>query len=132
MWNIANQSFGFVLTFSGKPDAAELAAWHQESKLRLAGQLPSGWGLVVDMRALQPLEPDAQVVMAQGQLEYKRHGMTRVAVVVQDAVAIMQFRRIGRGTGVDKVERFINAASTPQWQSVAKQWVTAGVEPPTS
>ncbi len=130
MWNISNQSFGFVLTFSGKPDAAELTAWLEESKLRLSQRLPAIWGIVGDMRELQPLDPGAQAVMSAGQMEYKRHGMSRAAVVLVDPVAIMQFRRLGRGTGVDSIERFINAVNTPNWQSAAKQWVVAGTEPP--
>ena len=130
MWNVSTQSFGFVLTFEGSPSAAELEDWIVESKNRLAGPLPAGWGLVVDMRSLKPLAADAQAVMAKGQLEYKNKGMTRVAVVMTDAIAIMQFRRLGRGTGVDKVERFVNSETTPNWQSVAKAWVVSGTEPP--
>src|SRR2546426_866903 len=108
MWNISDQSFGFVLTFAGRPDATQLAAWVEESKRRLTRPLPAQWGLVVDMCELQALDSAAQDVMAEGQRLFKQRGMSRVAVVVKDAITVLQFRRLGRGTGVDSIERFIN------------------------
>jgi len=130
MWNISTQPFGFVITFSGQLDAANLQAWIDESRQRLAQPLPSDWGLIVDMRDLAPLTNDAQLLMTEGQSEYKKRGMSRVAVVLTDAITTLQFRRLGRSSGVASIERFINAASTPNWKIIAKQWVADGIEPP--
>ena len=130
MWKISSQPFGFVLTFSGKLDTLSLQAWIDEAKQRLAEPLPENWGIIVDMRKLLPLDDDAQLLMTQGQKEFKSRGMSRVAVVLVDAITILQFRRLGRSSGVAPLERFINAQSTPNWQAVAKQWVVDGIESP--
>jgi hypothetical protein len=130
MWKISRQSFGFVLTFSDKPDVAELTEWLQESRRQLSLALPDGWGLVVDMREMKPLGSGAQRVMTDGQKYYKERGMVRVAVVLNDPIAVLQFRRLARVSGVDKLERFISVAATPNWQVTAKRWVADGLEPP--
>lgn len=130
MWNIARQSFGFVLTFEGSIQPAEMQAWVAEARKQLAAPLPASWGVVVDMRGLQPLSAEAQRLMVEGQVEFKQRGMKRSAVALKDAVTTIQFRRLARESGIDAWERYINVELTPQWQSAAKQWIVDGTEPP--
>lgn len=129
MWNIARQSFGFVLTFEGALTPADLQAWRAQALRELAKLPPPGWGVVVDMRQLQPLSSEAQAVMVDGQQAFKKAGMKRSAVALNDAVATMQFRRLARQSGIDAWERYINVAETPGWQAAAKRWVVEGAEP---
>lgn len=130
MWQINPQSFGFVLTFSGRIDPAEMQAWAEAARRQLAGPLPPDWGVVVDMRTLEPLSAEAQQVMVEGQKAFKQRGMKRSAVALKDAVTTLQFRRLARSSGIDAWERYINVAQVVQWQHAAKQWVAAGIEPP--
>lgn len=129
MWNIARPSFGFVLTFEGSIEAAEMAQWVAAARRELSNPLPPGWGVVVDMRELLPLRQDAQAKLIEGQKLFKQQGMTRSAVALKDAVTTMQFRRLARSSGIDAWERYIDTSALPQWQSAAKQWVVSGIEP---
>jgi len=130
MFKIAKQSFGFVLTFAGKIDAKEMQEWVNATRKELAAPLPDVWGVIVDMRELQPLAVDVQTVMVEGQKLFKQRGMKRSAVALKDAVTTMQFRRLARESGIDAWERYINVEETQNWQSAAKQWITDAVEPP--
>lgn len=129
MWNISRQSFGFVLTFDGSLGADELRQWQAQSRAELKTPPSGTWGVVVDMRTLQPLSAEAQAVMVQGQQLYRAAGMKRSAVVLNDPVATMQFRRLARESGIDAWERYINAGTTTNWQTVAKRWVVEAAEP---
>jgi hypothetical protein len=67
MWKISPQPFGFVLTFSGRIEPDEMRDWVSEARRQLNGALPPGWGVVVDMRELEPLSAATQAVMVEGQ-----------------------------------------------------------------
>lgn len=129
MWNISRQSFGFVLSFKGSIELAEMGQWVAAAKVELLNPLPTGWGVVVDMRELLPLRQDAQAMLIEGQKLFKQHGMTRSAVALKDAVTTMQFRRLARTSGIDAWERYIDTSAILQWQTAAKQWVVSGIEP---
>lgn len=129
MWNISRQSFGFVLTFSGILQQDDLRQWQNQVRQELKAPPPGTWGVVVDMRTLSPLSEEAQKLMVDGQQLFLKAGMKRSAVALNDAVVTMQFRRLARQSGIDAWERYVNAAATPNWQSVAKRWIVEAVEP---
>lgn len=129
MWNISRQSFGFVLTFKGSIELAEMGQWVAAAQRELSSPLPAGWGVIVDMRELLPLRQDAQAMLIEGQKSFKQQGMTRSSVALKDAVTTMQFRRLARTSGIDAWERYIDTSALPQWQTAAKQWVVSGIEP---
>lgn len=130
MWKISAQSFGFVLTFSGRIEPDEMHEWVMEAQRQLRGPLPANWGVIVDMRELEPLSPASQAVMVEGQKAFKQRGMQRSAVALKDAVTTIQFRRLARESGIDAWERYLNVQQLSAWQTTAKQWITMGVEPP--
>ncbi len=130
MWNIQRPSFGFVLTLSGKIDVSEVKSFGAKATEELAKPLPAGWGVVVDMRELSPLDPAAQDALVNVQKSFKARGMTRSVVVLNDPIATLQLRRLARSSGIDQWERYINAGALTDWQSTAKQWVTSATEPP--
>lgn len=130
MWKISAQSFGFVLTFSGRIEPDEMREWVMEAHRQLKGPMPANWGVIVDMRELEPLSPASQAVMVEGQKAFKQRGMLRSAVALKDAVTTIQFRRLARESGIDAWERYLNVQQVSAWQAAAKQWVTSGTEPP--
>jgi anti-anti-sigma regulatory factor len=130
MWKIQRPSFGFVLSLGGKLDAAEVKVFGASARDELAKPLPDGWGVVVDMREMSPLDAPAQEALVDVQKSFKARGMVRSVVILNDAITTMQQRRLARTSGIDKWERYINASAVSDWQSAAKHWVASGAEPP--
>jgi hypothetical protein len=117
----------YKLTFNGFIDANEMKLWVEESKRALT-MAPKEFGVFVDMRGLQPLSKDAQVYMQEGQRLYKKKGMIRSVVILGNALTTMQFRRIGKETGISQWERYINYSSTPDWEKLGMDWIIKGIE----
>ncbi|MBI5091729.1 MAG: hypothetical protein HZB26_04700 [Candidatus Hydrogenedentes bacterium] len=127
MYKIEKKSSGYLLTFGGFIDAAEMQRWLDESKQVLTtAQAP--YGVIVDMRTLKPLAPDVQTIMVTGQGLYKEKGMQRSAVVLNDAVTTIQFKRLAQQSGIYAFERYIDASATPEWAKVAVAWVRDAVD----
>jgi hypothetical protein len=130
MHNISKQSYGYQLIFGGKIDLAEMNRWQDESRRALIGA-PKSFGVLIDMRELHPgdLAADAQPVMVNGQLMYRKAGMERSCVILQSATVTMQFQRLARESGIDAYERYISAAAHPDWQARALGWIERKVDP---
>jgi hypothetical protein len=131
MYTITQTKFGFKLTFGGFIQNPELEGWLADSEKALT-RAAGPFGVFVDMRALKPLPRQAQETMVAGQLLYKRAGMTRSVVVLNDGVTLMQFRRLAKQSGIDAWERYVDASTTPNWEQVALMWLLDGVDPDTS
>jgi hypothetical protein len=101
--------------------------WSKEAARQLLHQVGQ-FGVLVDMRHLEPLPADAQQHLQAGQRLFKTKGMQRSAVVLQDAIIALQFKRIARETGIDQCQRYIDASS-PGWEMKANGWITAGLDP---
>ena len=80
MYRIEKGRHGFTLTFGGTIYAEELNLWFKESETALAGQ-NGPFGVIVDMRDLLPLGPDARAIILKGQCLFKNSGLQRSAVV---------------------------------------------------
>ena len=128
MYKIEKRSSGYLLTFGGSIDAAEMQRWYDESEQQLASA-PSSYGVIVDMRTLAPLLPEAQKIMVQGQGLYKSKGMQRSAVILDNPIATLQFQRLAKESGIDAYERYIDASNTPEAATVAVAWVKDGKDP---
>ena len=128
MYKIEKRPSGFVLTFSGSMEAAEMKRWYDESieTLKLS---PSDFGVIVDMRSLAPLKQDAQVLMIKGQQAYKLKGMKRSCVVVNDATTMIQFKRLAKESGIYAYERYLDGSKTADWSAIAVKWVKDGIDP---
>ena len=129
MYKIEKQQAGFVLTFSGKIDAAEMQRWVNDSKIKLQGDLPPDFGVIIIMKDLQPLDQAASELMKQGQRLFKEAGMKRSAVILNDQKIVDQFKLIAIQTGIYSTERYINASSTPDYKDKAIKWVSKGIDP---
>jgi hypothetical protein len=128
MYRIEKRPSGFLLTFGGFITVAEMEQWCRECEQAL-GTVTAPFGVVVDMRTLTPLVSDAQQLMIKGQALFKGKGMRRSAVVVENAITAVQFKRLAKESGIYAWERYIDASAVPDWESVAVQWVKDGIDP---
>lgn len=128
MFRIEKKPWGFHLTFGGQILKPEMEKWKKESEQALTGQVGS-FGVLIDMRTLKPLAPDAQEVMVSGQQVYKKAGMVRSAVILEDVITTMQFKRLAQTSGIYQWERYFSAAQTPNWEPMAVAWVKDGTDP---
>lgn len=128
MYSIERKEYGYRLVFGDIISAAEMKAWLDESKVILQTSTAS-FGVFVDMRTLVPLRRDAQPFMAEGQKLYRRSGMVRSVVILDNAATTMQFRRMARETGIADWERYIDAGSVDNWEELGLAWIENAVEP---
>ncbi|MGA3345964.1 MAG: hypothetical protein ABSC76_13955 [Terracidiphilus sp.] len=130
MYKITKEKFGYFLTFGGNIDLVEMNRWREECKAALIGA-PKTFGVLIDMRTLRPgaVAPDAQAVMVEGQGLFKKAGMERSCVILESAVVTMQFVRLARQSGIYSFERYINAASHPDWHKKALGWIENKIDP---
>lgn len=128
MYLIQRAGYGYHLTFGGFVDGDEMQGWLEESQRELA-EAPDTFGVVVDMRTLMPLHPDAQQLMERGQALYRQAGMERSAVILNHPVTTIQFQRLAQQSGIYEWERYIDASSDPEWEKMALNWVQRGQEP---
>ncbi len=127
MYSIEQTDYGMKMTFSGFIELEELQQWAGE----LAGimpKLPPEFYVLVDMRGCQPLPEDAQQFMLAGQKKAVELGVKRTAVILDDFVTTLQFKRIGQETGMyPDHERYINAEDA-DWEQKAMDWLVHGVD----
>jgi hypothetical protein len=129
VYRIERRESGYLLTFGGVIDAAEMGRWYRDSRRALAAETGKPFGVIVDMRTLVPLGQDAQVIMVDGQALYRRAGMERSAVILSKALVTAQFKRLAKQSGIYDWERYIDASSTERWSEKAVNWVKFGVDP---
>ena len=128
MYSIDRKPWGIMLVFGGTIDANEMARWVEESEAMLSSQHEK-FGVLVDMRTLAPLMADAEEQMQKGQKLFKMKGMERSAVILNNPLLTMQFRRIARETGIVAWERYIDASKHPDWERMGVAWLSAATEP---
>jgi SpoIIAA-like len=128
MNNIEVKNYGFKLVFTGQIKTEEMQEWIEKSKKKLLNS-PREFGVLIDMRTLKPLAPEAQVYMIEGQKLYKQKGMKRSAVVINSATTKMQFQRLAKDTGIYEWERYIDASTTPNWEKVGESWIIDSIDP---
>ena len=128
MYNIEKRSFGYHLIFGGFMELNEIQDWVIASKKALQSS-PNEFGVFVDMRNLKPLPKRSQSEMEIGQKLFKDKGMNRSVVIVNSATAKMQFRRIAKETGIYEWERYIDASSEENWESIGIKWLEKKDDP---
>ena len=128
MYKIEKASFGYRLSFGDSISANEMEAWVEESK-KILESASGKFGIMVDMRTLKPLMPDAQEKMEDGQKLYASKGMERSVVILANSVLTMQFKRIAKETGIDAFERYIDSSSKDNWEELATNWLAKGIDP---
>jgi hypothetical protein len=128
VYKIEKRPSGFLLTFGGFIEKDEMDRWFAESVVVLQGAV-APFGVIIDMRVLQPLRPEVQAVMVEGQKRYMTAGMQRSCVIVANAITAAQFKRLAKESGIYAFERYLDAEQTPDWTKPAVAWVKEGVDP---
>lgn len=128
MYKIEKAAFGFRLSFGGSINEAEMEQWLKASENALR-PFHREFGVLVDMRALEPLGKEAQAVMVQGQSLYRLKGMQRSAVILNDPIVTLQFKRLAKQSGIYDYERYLDASSDGDFQKHAEEWVKFAIDP---
>jgi len=128
MYKIELLASGYILTFAGIIGKEEMLAWADESKRRLE-KAPTTFGVIIDMRDLSPLRPEAQEIMVATQALYKEKGMQRSVVILNNKATAEQFMRLAQESGIYAFERYLDVSATSDWGKVAVAWVKDGVDP---
>jgi hypothetical protein len=128
MYRIETAPFGFRITIGGRVTLEEATEHLMESR-QLLRVCAKPFGVLVDIRTLQPLADDVQAIIDETQRLYQRGGLERSAVVLDSAIMTMQFQRIAKDTGVYTHERYVDASKTPTWEQVALAWIRHGIDP---
>lgn len=129
MYNIEKRPSGYILTFTGVIDEEEMQRWVNDSKEILLGETSSSFGVVVDMKELQPLTDKARAIMVGGQDLFKKMGMNRSAVILNSEEVCNQFKKIAIESGIYTTERYFNAAIETNTIEKAISWVKDGIDP---
>lgn len=122
------RSYGFAVIAPRTPTEAEATAWARKLREMIAGSTP-GFGLLVDMRGQRTNPPATTRIVAEAMGWLRENGMGRVAIVYDSSLAMIQLRRIANDVGTVQHERYINAATTPDWETRAIAWIEHGSEP---
>ncbi len=128
MHRIEETPYGYRVTFEGflqRDDASTLL----DSMRSTVKPRQGGFAVLVDMRTSRAFPAEAQEVVKQAILFCKEAGLERNAVVLNSAIATLQAKRIARETGIERDIRYIDASSEPEWERVAIDWLTDGVDP---
>ena len=127
MYKIEKTDYGFRLGFEGFIKADEMREWYEESK-KLLEDVPRGFHVMVDIRKMKTLPPDAKKVFEEGQRHYASMGGIRSAVIASDITTKEQLRHIGMRSGVTGFEQYIDG-SEPDWEKKALDWLKNRIPP---
>ena len=127
MYKIEKKKAGYVLVFGGKIFKEEMQKWRDESVQILLSESRASFGVVVDMRNLEPLGKETQEIMVDGQGLYKKKGMYRSAVILKSAIVTLQFKKMAIESEIHATERYIDATAASNAIEVAIKWVKDGI-----
>ena len=129
MYKIERRPSGYILTFTGNIGTEEMQRWHDDSQKRLFTENGTSFGVIVNMKDLQPLSAEARSIMVAGQQLYKDKGMHRSAVILNNQEICSQFKSLAIQSGIYSTERYIDASNTTNPVEVAINWVKEAVDP---
>lgn len=129
MYNIERRPSGYILTFTGIIDSAEMHKWHIESQKALLTEASKSFGVIINMKDLQPISAEARNIMIEGQKLYKAKGMNRSAVILNSAEICNQFKSLALQSGIYATERYIDASKKEDAVEIAIKWVKDGTDP---
>jgi len=129
MYKIEKRPSGYILVFSGVINPDEMQRWCNESKTALMGETSSSFGVIIDMKDLQPLSLESGNIMKEGQRLFKAKGMKRSAVILNSPKICEQFKNIAIQTGIYATERYIDASVVTNPVQIAIDWVKDEIDP---
>lgn len=102
--------------------------WLEDSEVFLK-TAPTEFGVFVDMRKLKLISQGVKDIFEKGQRHYKEMGMARSVVIVENPTLAIQFKRIALQSDIYDWERYIDATSVDDWQKLAEEWISEGIDP---
>ena len=129
MYKIERRPSGYILTFSGIIDSDEMQRWHDDSQRSLSTETSSSFGVIIDMKDLQPISGEAKTIMVAGQKLYKEKGMKRSAVILNSPEITTQFKNLAVQSGIYATERYIDASQINNAVDIAISWVKDAIDP---
>jgi hypothetical protein len=129
MYGTTKVSFGFEVVLGGKISLDEIKQWQFESIGALVGA-PEFFSVLFDLRDLRPgeLDPEVRELLAEGRELFRRKGMLRSCVILDNPASTVQYKRRARGSREYTHERYINADADPQWRAKAIQWLENNID----
>ena len=127
MYKIEKTDYGFKVVFEGFIKVDEMRNWLEECKRRLE-DVSGNFAVMVDMRNMKTLPPDAKKVVEEGQRYFNSKGSVGAAVIANEIIIREQQRNIGVRSGVSENEVYIDG-SQPDWEQKALDWVRSRVSP---
>ncbi len=130
MFNIEKTTYGVRITFSDIVKLEEINAWLEESMRALPVDRKDFY-VFVDMRKLKPVSLFVQRVFDKGQQLYKKKGMIRSVVIVDNPIVKRQFEKIAKESDIYDWERYIDAMNNPDWEQKGMDWLLNAIDPDT-
>ena len=111
-----------------RPDEAEV--WARDLKRLIAEGGRAEYGLLIDARQ-QPVQPPGTNAIIQDVMLWLRaNGVRRSALVTDNAMLLLQVKRLATEARTGRLERYIDVRHTPAWERAALDWIERGIEPP--
>ena len=127
-YKVEKADYGMKLSILGFINPDEVNKMNGEIKA-LGAKLDDGFGIIVDMRENRAFSNEVAELMKEQIGICVDVGMGRGSIVLQSAIMTLQARRLIAETGIADRVRFIDASAVSDWEKVATQWATRGVEP---
>ena len=128
MYIINKQKYGVKMAFSGFIQESEMNKWLGEVK-SLVPSLGKGFNVFIDIREMKTLPSESQAPMIEGHKILLENGLDKSVVILEGIVTAMQFKRLMKKAGKDKQKRYIDAASSANWETTGVKWLVDGRDP---
>ncbi len=128
MINIERTYFGYKATYSGIISLDEIRYELSKAKTALEKNIEK-FSVLVDMRKMEILPVECQDIMYEGQILFKKKGMVRSVLIVDNRLTALQFKLLAQKAGIHSGERYINVSANPNWEKEALDWLLNSVEP---
>lgn len=110
MYRIERTPYGLKLIFDGSISSEEASLWLDEAT-EVLSRLTPPFRVLVDMTGVTDLASGGKKVFVRGQHHFRKAGMERSAVVLQDAVIRARLQHMARQSGIGHTERYFDARS---------------------
>jgi hypothetical protein len=133
MYNISKTAYGIRINLNLNKEGlitGEEATRLYEELNRTLERLRRPIGYFIDMRNLRKMKSeDLQTLYQFKQNLVDRGIVKRTAYIMNNAVSMLQMKRISRDIGLLKYERFIDVNMVENWEEVALGWLINAQDP---
>lgn len=127
MHKIEETPYGYRMTFEGFFRREDVERWVSDVRKQVGGR--GSFGNLVDMRGASAFPADAQEKLFEGINLCREKGMERAGIVVANPISKIQAVRFTKEVGISDIVKFVDASSEPNWEQIAKDWITTAKAP---